>query len=191
MDFSRFICISREIRENSFQCGAYPITEEEALIMYTIALEKAVLVKGINIVEIGSGCGYSGIWFLKALEDSGYINNSGMFMIEYSSKRAEIIVGIIKRLGFYDYVTLNVGDAKDVLKNIDFTVNIVFIDAAKDEYHIYLKLVEPYLVSGSVVFAHNYDPYSMREYAKLVMDRNKYISSPLPTPLSLVISIKI
>ena len=191
MDFSRFIRISREIRENSFQCGAYPITEEEALIMYTMALEKAVLLKGINIVEVGSGCGYSGIWFLKALEDSGYINNSRMFMIEYSSKRAEIIEGIIKRLGFYDYVALNVGDAKDVLKNIDFTVNIVFIDAAKDEYHIYLKLVEPYLVSGSVVFAHNYDPYNMREYAKLVMDRNKYISSPLPTPLSLAISIKI
>jgi len=48
--FSQFIMKCREIREKSFQYGAYPVTEEEALIMYTITFEKAVSMKGLNIV---------------------------------------------------------------------------------------------------------------------------------------------
>jgi len=193
MDFSRFISESRKIRENSFRYGAYPITEEEALIMYTVVFERAVILKGLNIVEVGSGCGYSGIWFLKALKDSGYLNNSQMVMIEQNRTRSKIIMDTVKKLGFSDYVIVKTGDAKEILRTIRFPINIVFIDAAKHEYHIYLKLLEPNLVSGSIVFAHNYGgiySYSMKEYAEMIMERSKYISSPLPTPLSLAISIK-
>ncbi len=191
-DFSNFIKECRRIREESLSCGAYPIAEEEALILYAITFEKAVLMKGVNVVEVGSGCGYSGIWFLKALGDSGYPHTSRVVMIEKEKKRAEKIVEVIERIGYPGPVEIKIGDAKDVLKAINFPVHIAFLDAAKSEYHVYLKLLEPNLLEGSIVLAHNFEEYwGMTEYVKIVMDKSKYITSVLPTSLSLAISIKI
>lgn len=190
--FSQFIMKCREIREKSFQYGAYPVTEEEALIMYTITFEKAVSMKGLNIVEVGSGCGYSGVWFLKALEDSGYLKNSRMVMIEQNRKRVEILKKVLKEMGYFNFAEVKIGDAKEILKTIESPVHIAFLDAAKNEYHVYLKLLDPKMPHGSIIFAHNFEEYwGMEEYVKIVTDRKKYITSPLPTSLSLAISIKV
>lgn len=190
-DFSSFIRESRRIREFSLRSGAYPIAEEEAIIMYTVTFERAALLKGLNVVEVGSGCGYSSLWLLKALEDSGYINSSKMVMIEQNEERVKTIKKVLEKMGYTSYAEVWRGDAKKLLKQVDFPVHIAFLDAAKSEYHIYLKLLEPHLIAGSIVFAHNFrEYYSMEKYAEIILKSGKYISSPLPTSLSLAISIK-
>lgn len=149
-------------------------------------------MEGLNVVEVGSGCGYSGIWFLKALEDSGYLNNSRMVMIEQNEKRAEVLKKVLNEMGYSGFTEIRVSDTKKVLKTIDFPVHIVFLNAAKSEYHIYLRLLEPNLPKGGIVFAHNFKEYwGMKEYARIVMDKTRYITSLLPTMLSLAISIKV
>ena len=52
--FKKFLDKSRKVRELSIRHGVYPIAEEEALILYTISLEKAVTMHGVNVVEVGS-----------------------------------------------------------------------------------------------------------------------------------------
>ncbi|OYT31882.1 MAG: hypothetical protein B6U94_01630 [Thermofilum sp. ex4484_79] len=192
--FASFLEESRKIRDISLKYGAYPISEEEALIIYSVVYERAILLKGINVVEVGSGCGYSSMWILKALKDSGYSKRSKMILIERNPERARFLGELIRGKRFSEFATLMVGDAKEVLKSVDIPVHIAFIDATKDEYHIYLELLEPNLKRGSIIFAHNFPenfPMRMRKYAEIVMDNKRYHSVMLPTSLSLSLSVKI
>ena len=55
---------------------------------------------------------------------------------------------------------------------------MVFIDAAKEEYYEYLKLIEGKLHKGSVIVADNVDvpDRQMRDYLKYVRSSGKYTS---------------
>ena len=131
------------------------------------------------------------MWFLKAIVDSGYASRSKMVMIELGQDRVRIIREVMSRMGFEGLAEVWHGDAKKLLRNIGFSVNIAFLDAAKSEYHVYLRLLEPKLAEGSVVFAHNFRMFHpMDEYVELVVRSGRYVTSQLPTRLSLAISVK-
>jgi len=126
-----------------------------------------------KILEVGTLVGYSAILMAKNLPEDGKIHT-----IEINPRTAELAKGNIRKAGFEDKIVQYVGDALDVIPMINEEFDMVFLDAAKDEYMNYLKLAEPKLKKGGVVFADNVKMFAsaMKNYLDYVRSSGKYRS---------------
>jgi predicted O-methyltransferase YrrM len=75
-------------------------------------------------------------------------------------------------------VKIITGNALDVVPTLQGPFDFAFIDAEKSEYMRYLKLAEPKLRSGAVVFADNAGMFAaqMADYLDYVRRSGKYES---------------
>lgn len=122
-----------------------------------------------RILEVGTLIGYSTILMGKELDSDAHI-----ITIEINPRAAEIAMDNIRRAGIKPKVDVIVGDALKVIPKLEGEFDLVFIDADKDEYLDYLKLVEDKLHSGSVVVADNV--FSAPSYLDYVRRSGKYKS---------------
>jgi caffeoyl-CoA O-methyltransferase len=105
-----------------------------------------------HVVEIGTSNGYSGLWFLMALQKTG----GHLTTYDIDRGRADQALANFKRAGVEKNVTLVFGDAhENVLKLDDKPIDILFLDADKDGYIDYLNKLMPKLRPGGLVIAHN------------------------------------
>jgi predicted O-methyltransferase YrrM len=130
-----------------------------------------------RILEIGTLRGYSAILMAKELDSCAYIVTIEIRAGE--AKRAEENIARAKVLPRIDVI---VGDAIRILPQIGGKFDMVFIDADKEEYFEYLKLVEGKLHKGSVIVADNagVPARQMRDYLDYVRSSGKYTSEYLP-----------
>lgn len=126
-----------------------------------------------RVLEIGTLVGYSAILMAKNLSGEGKITS-----VEINPELAQIARENIKRAGFEDKVEIIVGDALEVLPKLSESLDFVFIDAAKEEYLSYLKLIEDKLSPGAVIVADNAKIFAeaMSDYLSYVRDSGKYKS---------------
>jgi len=76
------------------------------------------------------------------------------------------------------HVKILTGNALEVIPTLEGTFDFVFIDAEKSEYLQYLKLAEPKLHAGTVVFADNAGVFAdqMADYLRYVRSGGGYES---------------
>ncbi len=114
-----------------------------------------VLTESMNakhVVEIGTSNGYSGLWFLMALQKTG----GHLTTYDNDRDRADQAQINFKRAGVEKDVTLVFGDAHEtVLKLDDTPIDILFLDADKDGYIDYLNKLMPKVRPGGLIIAHN------------------------------------
>jgi caffeoyl-CoA O-methyltransferase len=116
-------------------------------------LQMLVYMTGAKtIVEIGTLAGYSGIWLARALPNGGKL-----YTIEKSGKHAGVARENFERARLTDRIELLQGDAPDMLRIISVKApfDMVFIDADKDSYPLYLEWAITNLRPGGLVAAHN------------------------------------
>jgi caffeoyl-CoA O-methyltransferase len=89
-----------------------------------------------RILEIGTLLGYSVILMGKELDDAHIIT------IEIDEGEAKIAEDNIKTARITPKIEVIVGDAIQIIPQLDGEFDFVFIDAAKREYMEYLKLIE-------------------------------------------------
>jgi len=126
-----------------------------------------------TILEIGTLVGYSAILMARSLERGRIIS------VEISPHSAEIAHKNISEAGFSDKVKILVGDALHIIPRLKETFNLVFIDAAKEEYLAYLKLLEKNnLKKGTIIVADNAKIFAdaMRDYLHYVRESGNYKS---------------
>ncbi len=105
-----------------------------------------------KILEIGALAGYSGIWLARALPPDGRL-----ISLEVSEKHAMVARASLERAGLSDRAEVRVGSALDILPTLtsEAPFDLVFIDADKPPYPMYLdwalKLARP----GSIIVADN------------------------------------
>ncbi len=105
-----------------------------------------------NVVEIGTSNGYSGLWFLMALQKTG----GHLTTYEIDRDRADQALANFKRAGVENDVTLVFGNAHEqVLELGDKPIDILFLDADKEGYIDYLEKLLPKIRAGGLVIAHN------------------------------------
>ncbi len=106
-----------------------------------------------NVVEIGTSNGYSGLWFLMALQKTG----GHLTTFEIDRNRADQALANFKRAGVEKDVTLVFGNAHENVAELklDRGIDILFLDADKDGYIDYLEKLIPKLRPGGLVIAHN------------------------------------
>lgn len=119
--------------------------------------------KPYRILEIGTAVGYSAIRFSKYLSDSGYIDT-----IERDEERISEAKQNIKDLNLEEKIHIYEGDALEVLPTLTGPYDVVFIDAAKGKYPIFLSEALRMLASHGIIVADNvlYKGYVMSDYNK-------------------------
>jgi predicted O-methyltransferase YrrM len=127
-----------------------------------------------SVLEVGTLVGYSAIRMARLMRPGQVVT-----CVEVSGPMADVARSNISSAGLSDRVQMLVGDAKEVLPRLQTGFDMVFLDADKSEYIIYLQAVERLLHPGSVVVADNVKSRSteLRRYLDYVRDSGKYAST--------------
>ena len=148
-----------QIKEKALE-DHIPIIMDDTLEVVGKILEDK---KPYRILEIGTAVGYSAIRFSKYLSDNGYIDT-----IERDEERISEAKQNIKDLNLEEKIHIYKGDALEVLPTLTGPYDVVFIDAAKGKYPIFLSEALRMLASHGIIVADNvlYKGYVMSDYNK-------------------------
>jgi len=110
----------------------------------------AMAVEAKNIFEMGSGFGYSAIWFAGGMKKDGKI-----ICTEGSEKNKVTAMKYLKKSGFDSMVDFYVGRAQDIIKKFDGPFDIILNDVDKEQYPECLDLAIPRLRRGGLFITDN------------------------------------
>jgi predicted O-methyltransferase YrrM len=116
-----------------------------------------------RVLEIGTFTGYSALCLAKGLAPEGVLHT-----IECDDELEDLIREGIARAGETERIVLHIGDAIDVIPQIDEIFDLIFIDGDKREYITYYKAAMTKLRPGGFILADN------------VLWDGKVLEEPLP-----------
>jgi predicted O-methyltransferase YrrM len=126
-----------------------------------------------NILEVGTLYGYSAILMATTAADTLQAGEGKVATIEIDRSVAVIARKNVADAGLSEKINLIVGDALQVIPKLDLKFDLLFLDAAKDEYLKYLKLAEDnVLKKGAVIVADNVEVYKIE-----MLDYLEYVRS--------------
>lgn len=102
------------------------------------------------ILEIGTYTGYGTLCLAEGLSNGGKI-----FTIDRNEELLKIQNKYFEMSGKRDKIIQLTGNAKDILKNLDESYDIVFIDADKENYIEYFNLVSERLNNNGIIISDN------------------------------------
>lgn len=104
-----------------------------------------------RIVEVGTSIGYTALWLGEAARATGG-QVIGMEAVEAKHKQA---LDHIARAGLSEVVQVRLGDAKAIVRELAGPIDLVFLDAWKDDYFAYFDALLPKLRVGGCIVADN------------------------------------
>jgi predicted O-methyltransferase YrrM len=134
-------------------------------MMLRILVEASSAKRG---VEVGSASGFGAINMGIAFERTG----GHLWTHDINPKAIQDTQENLKKVGLESVVTCVEGDALQTLEKMEGPIDFVFIDALKQDYLKYLKILEPKLKVGAVVVADN-----VIQSAKAMKDFLDYIQT--------------
>lgn len=148
-----------QIKENALK-EHIPIIMDDTLEVVSKILKD---VKPRRILEIGTAVGYSAIRFSEYLQENGSIDT-----IERDKQRIDEAKQNIKELNLEGKINIYEGDALEILPTLTGHYDVVFIDAAKGKYPIFLNEALRMLDYNGIIIADNvlYKGYVMSDYNK-------------------------
>jgi len=108
------------------------------------------MIKPRQILEIGTFTGYSAICLAAGLSADGHLHT-----IEINDELTDTALAFFEKAGLSGKITLHVGDALEIIPQIDAVFDLVFIDAAKKQYLDYYHAVFDKLKTGGYILADN------------------------------------
>ena len=149
----------KEVKEKALE-NHIPIIMDDTLEKIKEILESE---KPKRILEIGTAVGYSATMFAKYTDNDCIIDT-----IEIDEERAKEANENIKEIGVADRINIMVGNAVDILPTITKKYDIVFIDAAKGKYPVFLENAIRLIKNNGIILADNilYKGYVMSDYNK-------------------------
>jgi catechol O-methyltransferase len=130
--------------------------------------------KPMSILEVGTLVGYSAIRMGRLLPPGGKAT-----CVEKDKDIATVAKANIARAGLDGIIKVLVGEAQRLIPTLPGPFQMVFLDAEKNEYMTYLRLVETKLKKGSVVVADNVKSAAneMQDYLDYVRKSHRYSST--------------
>ena len=101
------------------------------------------------VLEVGTAIGYSTLHMAEQLERGRVVT------LEIDPDRASQARDFLGRAGVAERVEIVEGDARDTIASLEGPFDLLFVDAAKDEYRSYIELAEPKLADGALLVIDN------------------------------------
>ena len=108
------------------------------------------MIRPRRILEIGTYTGYSALCMAEGLAEDGKI-----ITIDIDAELEDMIQKYAQEAGYADQIDLRIGNALEIIPQLDETLDLVFIDADKHNYSNYFDLVLPKLRKGGFIMADN------------------------------------
>ena len=127
-----------------------PILQDVSLDLILLVLK---LKRPNSILEVGTAIGYSAINFSKYLNGE----NSHILTVEKSEDMYKEAIKNIKNVGLEEKITVINADATEYLPTLDENdkYDVVFIDAAKGQYLVFLENALRVIKKGGIIIADN------------------------------------
>lgn len=103
-----------------------------------------------NILEIGTFTGYSAICLSEGLKDGGT-----MYTIDINEELEVLAKKYFEQAGLGKKIKYLTGNAVEIIPQLDVQLDLVYIDADKENYSKYYDLVFDKLRSGGLILADN------------------------------------
>lgn len=117
----------------------------QSLLKFILAL-----LKPKNILEVGTAIGFSALLMDEYSPEGCHITT-----IEKYEKRIPLAKENFRRAGAESRITLLEGDAADILKGLEGSFDLVFMDAAKGQYIHFLPDILRLLPAGGLLVSDN------------------------------------
>lgn len=121
------------------------------------------LIHPKRVLELGTFTGYSALCMAEAISDDGIVDT-----IEVNDELEDFIQESFRLTPLGDKINLHIGDALDIIPTLDYTYDLVLLDANKRNYCEYYKLIFDKINPGGVILADN------------VLWDGKVLSDPIP-----------
>jgi caffeoyl-CoA O-methyltransferase len=157
----------------------------------TVGVTLEVLARSIGarrVVELGSGFGYSGYWFARAIGPEGELH-----LTDGDPENEAKAQDYLLRAGLWDVVTFHVGDAVTTLGTLDGEFDVIYCDIDKQGYPDAWRAASERIRVGGLYICDNVlgitresilddTPITaaIREHNELVAADERYISTILP-----------
>ncbi|MCB0549331.1 MAG: O-methyltransferase [Phaeodactylibacter sp.] len=102
------------------------------------------------ILEIGTFTGYAALCLAQGLPEGGTLHT-----IEANPELEYLIRKYIALAGLQNKIHLHIGDALEVIPQLEGSFDLVFIDAGKQDYALYYDLVIDRVEPGGLIIADN------------------------------------
>lgn len=110
----------------------------------------AQMMQAKTVLEIGTFTGYSALCLAQGMPQDGHLDT-----IEIDEELEDMIRKYFSQSSVNKKITLHIGDAKQVIPQLDKTWDLVFMDADKEDYIDYYELVLPKMRKGGYILADN------------------------------------
>ncbi|MDQ4005717.1 MAG: O-methyltransferase [Actinomycetota bacterium] len=195
--------------------GDHPVAEDMEkvadernfpIVNRLVGVTLEVLARAVGarrVLELGSGYGYSAYWFARAVGDGGEVH-----MTEGDPDNQRQALEYLGRAGFADRVHSHVGDALQIIDELDGEFDVVFCDIDKQGYPDAWRkasgrirvggmyLCDNVLWSGRVATVDPEDPRpewteAVREHNRAIADDDRYRSTIVPTRDGVTVALRV
>lgn len=108
------------------------------------------MIQPKQVLEIGTYTGYSAICLAAGLKENGVLHT-----IDINEELYDMCQSYFEKAGLREKIIQHIGHAADIIPRIDCIFDLVFIDADKQNYHLYYDLVIDRLPIGAYILADN------------------------------------
>ncbi len=125
-----------------------PLEAEQGGLLYVAA--RAIGAR--RVAEYGTSFGVSTLFLAAAVRDNG---GGTVIGTEILPEKADVALANFAQAGVSEFIDLRVGDARETLKDCGGPLDLVLLDGWKDIELDVLRILQPQLRAGALVFTDN------------------------------------
>lgn len=110
----------------------------------------SLMIRPRRILEIGTFTGYTALCMAGGLTDDGLLHT-----IEINDELGGLIRKYVQKAGWEHKIKLHLGDASDIIPELDELFDLVFLDAGKLDYPVHYELALGKTRPGGYILADN------------------------------------
>ena len=159
----------------------------------------AVVSGAKRVFELGSGFGYSTVWFARAVGDGGRV-----FHTDGDRENTNQARDFLGEADLLSRVVFDTGDAREVLKRTPGFFDIIFMDIDKHQYPDAYEIFKTRVAPGGLVIVDNLvwsgkvaegaeddDTQGVRRYVELMWNNPDFVSSLMPVRDGVGVSLRV